>query len=171
MKRNRHSPNEKAKIVLETFRGEKTLSEIAAENNVHPNLLSKWKKAAITGLPTLFEEENLQKRRILKAHEEEKSELYKQIGKLTTELEWLKKNLHNSVCEPQRRQLVDFAEEFSIAKQAELLGINRATLYYKSKISSEKYLKINRFIDEIYTAYPLFGYRRITVWLADHYGI
>ena len=77
MKRNRHSPNEKAKIVLETFRGEKTLSEIAAENNVHPNLLSKWKKAAITGLPTLFEEE--------------KNELYKQIGKLTTEVEWLKK--------------------------------------------------------------------------------
>lgn len=91
MKRNRHSPNEKAKIVLETFRGEKTLSEIAAENNVHPNLLSKWKKAAITGLPTLFEEENLQKRRILKAHEEEKNKLYKQIGKLTTEVEWLKK--------------------------------------------------------------------------------
>ncbi len=77
MKRKRHSPNEKAKIVLETFRGEKTLSEIAAENNVHPNLLSKWKKAAITGLPTLFEEE--------------KNELYKQIGKLTTEVEWLKK--------------------------------------------------------------------------------
>ena len=77
MKRNRHSPNEKAKIVLETFRGEKTLSEIAAENNVHPNLLSKWKKAAITGLPTLFEEE--------------KNELYKQIGILTTEVEWLKK--------------------------------------------------------------------------------
>ena len=77
MKRKRHSPNEKAKIVLETFRGEKTLSEIVAENNVHPNLLSKWKKAAITGLPTLFEEE--------------KNELYKQIGKLTTEVEWLKK--------------------------------------------------------------------------------
>jgi len=77
LKRKRHSPNEKAKIVLETFRGEKTLSEIAAENNVHPNLLSKWKKAAITGLPTLFEEE--------------KNELYKQIGKLTTEVEWLKK--------------------------------------------------------------------------------
>ena len=77
LKRNRHSPNEKAKIVLETFRGEKTLSEIAAENNVHPNLLSKWKKAAITGLPTLFEEE--------------KNELYKQIGKLTTEVERLKK--------------------------------------------------------------------------------
>ena len=32
-------------------------------------------------------------------------------------------------------------------------------------------MKINRFIDEIYTAYPFFGYRRITVWLAGHYGI
>ena len=91
MKRNRHSPNEKAKIVLETLRGEKTLSEIAAENGVHPNLLSKWKKTAITGLPMLFEDENIKKRHMEKVHEEEKSELYKQIGKLTTELEWLKK--------------------------------------------------------------------------------
>ena len=32
-------------------------------------------------------------------------------------------------------------------------------------------MKINRFIDEIYTTYPFFGYRRITVWLANHYGI
>ena len=82
-----------------------------------------------------------------------------------------KKNLHNSVCESDRRGLVDFAGEFSVAKQAELLGINRSTLYYKSRFSLEEYLKINRFIDEIYTAYPFFGYRRITVWLAGHYGI
>ena len=32
-------------------------------------------------------------------------------------------------------------------------------------------MKINRFIDEIYTEYPFFGYRRIAVWLATHYGI
>ena len=32
-------------------------------------------------------------------------------------------------------------------------------------------MKINRFIDEIFTAYPFFGYRRITVRLAGHYGI
>ena len=58
---------------------------------MHPNLLSKWKKTAITGLPMLFEDENIKKRHMEKVHEEEKSELYKQIGKLTTELEWLKK--------------------------------------------------------------------------------
>ena len=56
-------------------------------------------------------------------------------------------------------------------RQAELLGINRSTLYYKPKFPSEEYLKINRFIDEIYTEYPFFGYRRIAVWLATHYGI
>lgn len=91
MKRNRHSSSEKAKIVLEVFRGEKTLSEIASENNIHPNLLSKWKKTVISGLPQLFEDESIKKRQIQKAHEAEVGELYKQIGKLTTELEWLKK--------------------------------------------------------------------------------
>ena len=44
-------------------------------------------------------------------------------------------------------------------------------MYYKPKFASEEYLKINRFIDEIYTTYPFFGYRRITIWLATHYGI
>ena len=72
-------------------RGEKTLSEIASENNIHPNLLSKWKRTAISGLPQLFEDESIKKRQIQKAHETEVGELYKQIGKLTTELEWLKK--------------------------------------------------------------------------------
>lgn len=135
MKRNRHSPNEKAKIVLETLKGEKTLSKIVAENNVNPNLLSKWKKMAVAGLPTLFEEENLQKRRILKVHEEENSELYKQIGKLTRVVE---KNLHNSFCDSKIRQLVDFAGEISVARQAELLGLNRSTLYYKPKFPTAR---------------------------------
>ena len=66
----------------------------------------------------------------------------------------VEKNLYNSVCKQKRRKLVDFAREISVAKQAELLGVNRTTLYYKPKITSEEYLKINRLIDKIYTAYP-----------------
>ena len=43
MARQQHSPEEKSKLVLEAIRGERTINEIAAENNIHPNMLSKWK--------------------------------------------------------------------------------------------------------------------------------
>ena len=46
MARQQHSPEEKSKLVLEAIRGERTINEIAAENNIHPNMLSKWKREA-----------------------------------------------------------------------------------------------------------------------------
>ena len=50
MARQQHSPEEKSKLVLEAIRGERTINEIAAENNIHPNMLSKWKREAETQL-------------------------------------------------------------------------------------------------------------------------
>ena len=71
-----------------------------------------------------------------------------------------------------RRQLVDFSHrQISVARQAELLSVNRSTLYYKPVSSPQETLKLNRLIDKIYTQYPMFGYRRITAWLARDYGI
>ena len=56
--RKRHSPAIKAKIVLEALKEEKTITQIASENDIHPNQISTWKAAAIAGLPTLFERES-----------------------------------------------------------------------------------------------------------------
>lgn len=91
MKRKAHTPEEKAKLVLEVFKGEKSLNEIASEHEVHPNMLSKWKAEAVRGLPAVFENDAAKKRKEQKAHEAELEELYTQIGRLTTQNEWLKK--------------------------------------------------------------------------------
>ena len=91
MKRNLHTPNEKAKLVLEVLKGERTLNEIASEHGIHPNILSRWKNEAIAGLASIFENDVTQKRKEKKEHETEIDELYAQIGKLTTQNEWLKK--------------------------------------------------------------------------------
>ena len=91
MKRNPHTPNEKAKLVLEVLKGERTLNEIASEHGIHPNMLSRWKNEAIAGLASVFENDAAQKRKEKKEHETEIDELYAQIGKLTTQNEWLKK--------------------------------------------------------------------------------
>ncbi len=55
--------------------------------------------------------------------------------------------------------------ELPLASQAELLGLSRASLYYKPVPPSVEEVAIKHRIDEIYTQYPFFGSRRITVLL------
>ena len=89
--RKKHEAELKAKLVLEAIREEKTLNQIASENNVHPNLLTRWKTDAIKGLPQLFLKNADEIGKLKQVYERKIEELYTQIGKLTTELEWLKK--------------------------------------------------------------------------------
>ncbi len=53
------------------------------------------------------------------------------------------------------------SSELSLARQAELLGLNRTSLYYQPVGPSAAELAIKRRIDEIYTAHPFYGSRRI----------
>ena len=86
-----YNPAEKAKIVLEVLRGEETINEIALQHDIHPTVLPRWKTHVIKTLPQLFENEATKTRRQAKESEKEKAELYQQIGKLTAQIEWLKK--------------------------------------------------------------------------------
>ena len=92
MKRTRkqYPPALKAKIVLEALREIKTLAELAAEHQVHPNLITKWKQAAVADLGTLFER-GAAKDEKTQALEARIAELYQEIGKLTIQVNWLKK--------------------------------------------------------------------------------
>lgn len=84
----------------------------------------------------------------------------------------LKKNLVSEFTALQRRSLVDFKDvELSVLQQAELLEINRSSLYYKPAASSSDDILIKKHIDKIYTAHPDFGYRRIRAWLNQYDGI
>ncbi|HAR94708.1 MAG TPA: hypothetical protein DCR97_01900 [Deltaproteobacteria bacterium] len=73
-----------SEVVLESFKNEKTIAELASEYGVHPNQITQWRKQALESLPTLFSSHQAKKD---KAHEEE----IKQIGQLKVEVEWLKK--------------------------------------------------------------------------------
>ena len=91
MAKQTHSPDEKAKLVLEALRGERTINEIASEHNIHPNMLSKWKRDAENNLYVLFQDNSAKERKTRQEQEAELERLYAQIGKLTTQNEWLKK--------------------------------------------------------------------------------
>ncbi len=89
--RTTHSPEMKGRIVLEVLSGDETLNEIASKHNIHPNLLTRWKTQAVRYLPQVFESETAKARKHDKEVKKEKDELYQQIGKLTTQIAWLKK--------------------------------------------------------------------------------
>ena len=86
-----HTSREKARLVLEVLEGVSTTNEIASQNNIHPTLLTRWKKQAIEGMPELFDSKTTKSRQKFIEIEKERDDLYKQIGKLTTQNEWLKK--------------------------------------------------------------------------------
>lgn len=90
-KRKQYSASQKAKIALEILKEEKTVNQIASEYGVHPNVLYRWKKQALENLPRLFEDENKNERERQAEQERQTNELYSEIGRLTTQLNWLKK--------------------------------------------------------------------------------
>lgn len=89
--RKRYSPQQKAQIVLELLKEEQTLSQIASTHSVHVTQLRKWRSQALDGLPQLFDDEQKALRELEAQHEQERQELYAEIGRLTTQLAWLKK--------------------------------------------------------------------------------
>ena len=88
--RQQYSSAFKARVVQELLREEKTIGQIAAESGVHPNQLGRWKATAIQGLPSLFDRRDATEDLVAK-HEQETTALYAEIGKLTTQVAWLKK--------------------------------------------------------------------------------
>ena len=91
MARQQYTPEEKVRLVLEAIRGERTINEIASEHNIHPNMLSRWKRIAESQMYTLFQDNSGKERKVQKDQEVQINELYTQIGRLTTQNEWLKK--------------------------------------------------------------------------------
>jgi putative transposase len=84
----------------------------------------------------------------------------------------LKKNLASSKSREDRMKMIDRKEKrLSIKKQAELLSVNRTSLYYKPVLVNDEEYLIKRIIDEIYTSHPEYGYRRMTSVLNRDYHI
>jgi putative transposase len=89
MSRKKYSNEVKAKAVLEVLKERKTANEIAKQFDVHPSMLSTWKKLLLDQLPALFADPSA--RRSAPPDTALTDRLYQQIGQLQVELEWLKK--------------------------------------------------------------------------------
>ncbi len=86
--RKNHDSAFKAKVALEATKGERTMAQISSEYGVHVNQIRQWRQKLLEELPGVFSDRRQKKD---KETEEMTSELYRQIGQLKVELEWLKK--------------------------------------------------------------------------------
>ena len=84
----RYPPTLKAKVALEAIREEETIVELASRYQVHPTQIKRWKKADTERMIELFADKR-QKRE--KENNLLIEELYREIGQLKVELDWLKK--------------------------------------------------------------------------------
>jgi len=89
----------KAEIVQQVLREEKTIAEIASEHEIHPNQIKRWKATVVNGLPSLFSDETTAAKTAQAGHEKQLDELYAEIGRLSTQLAWLKKIWHQPSAE------------------------------------------------------------------------
>ncbi len=87
--RKKHTVQTKVKIAIEAIKGEKTGSQITSQYGVHLSQVNNWKKQALAIIPDAF---SLNKAKQSNDHQALIDELYKQIGQLTVENDFLKKS-------------------------------------------------------------------------------
>ena len=90
--RRRYTAEFKAQLVRQILSEEKSVAQLATEHGIHPNQLYQWRDIALQTLPLLFSDQSTKEQALKEeAHSKQVYDLYAQIGKLTTQLEWLKK--------------------------------------------------------------------------------
>jgi transposase len=87
-KRKSHTAAFKAQVALAAVKADKTVSELAGLHGVHPTMIHAWKKQLVENAEEVFQTGT----KVSGAeHEALQAQLYEQIGRLKTELDWLKK--------------------------------------------------------------------------------
>ena len=87
-KKKQYGAQFKAKVALEAIRGEKTVSELASQYEIHPTMINGWKRKIWSEASQIFETEK-QGKEIKEKAETQIDELYRQIGKLKVERDFL----------------------------------------------------------------------------------
>jgi transposase len=91
MMRKRYTATFKAQVVRELLKEEKTLAQLAAEHGVHPTQLIKWRATTLEGLPSLFTRQD-STTALTADYEARLAALYEEIGRLATQVAWLKRH-------------------------------------------------------------------------------
>jgi transposase len=90
-KKQKSYPTEfKAKVALEAIRGDLTINEISKKYGVHSTQINRWKQQALLSIKTGF---NGKQEKANQSEQKTIDDLYRQIGQLTCENDFLKKSV------------------------------------------------------------------------------
>jgi transposase len=88
--RRKHSPSFKARVALESIKGEETVAQLASRFDVHPSQVHKWKKELTDGAADIFGNAHNQKK---PDNKQLVAQLYQKIGQLKVERDFLENTL------------------------------------------------------------------------------
>ena len=88
-KRKTYSPEFKAKVALEALKNESTVAELAARYEIHSTMINTWKRNLLEGAADIFGKGQKKQKHM----DAKVDELYRQIGQLKVERDFLSKKL------------------------------------------------------------------------------
>lgn len=83
-----HTASFKAQVALAAVKGDKMIGELASLHGVHPTMIHAWKKQLLSNAEDLFQSGA---KTSTGEYEALEAQLHEQIGRLKSELDWLKK--------------------------------------------------------------------------------
>ncbi|WP_231716910.1 IS3 family transposase [Desulfosarcina ovata] len=156
-KRKTHSPQFKAKVALAAIQNDETTAQLASRFGIHPTMVSSWKRQMLEGVADIFDKNHKSR----KQAEDQTDELYRQIGQLKVENDFLSRKL-KQMTSKQRKAIIDPTDQtLSICRQCEILKVSRSSYYYRPKPVKQEDLDLMRKIDELYLENPSSGSRTI----------
>ncbi len=151
---------------MEVLESEKTVNEIASKYEVLPVSLKNWKKQFLENMSLAFDKSTVVKeyKDEIEILQKDNDALAKKVGNLTIEKDFLEGKLVSLASSKERKSLLDTKLTLSLNKQCKLLNINKSSLYYAAikPFSTQSELSLLDAINNIYSDFPYYGYRRIT---------
>lgn len=89
--KRKHSTSFKIKVALDIIKEKESVAVICSRYSIHPTQANRWKDRALEILAAGFDQKSIAAEQ--KQKDELIDELYKQIGQLKVEMDWLKKNM------------------------------------------------------------------------------